>query len=124
MIQYHEKIAIALEELAKAVEVQPAPPARPASPAPSTKVASAKTPDAFRRATGRDMPEEIATNPEVREIVEKLAASSLPVNELGEESDRPDRSARREVGGTREERRKHAFESFGEEIVYAGVRRR
>lgn len=77
--------------------------------------------NAYRRVTGEELPDEVAENPAARAAVEKLAASALRVNDLGEPSDRPDPSARREIrGGTREERAKQAYEMFGADLLARG----
>jgi hypothetical protein len=73
---------------------------------------------AYRRATGEDLPDEVAENPAARAAVEKLAAASLRVNDLGSPSERSDPSARREAPqGTRAERYKQAFDNFGEDLI-------
>ncbi len=131
----HEKIANAMEALtdvmsAKAMndaakKTKAPQPAKPLVTAVPQKPVEKKAEDgtfgsAYRRATGEDLPDEVAENPAVRAAVEKLAAASLRVNDLGSPSERPDPSARREAPqGTRAERYKQAFDNFGEDLINA-----
>lgn len=90
-------------------------------PATEKKAEDETLGNAYRRVTGEELPDEVADNPAARAAVEKLAASALRVNDLGEPSDRHDHSARREIrGGTREERAKQAYEMFGEALISRG----
>lgn len=140
MNDLHEKIASAMDALTdvmsaramnsvakgKAQAPAPAKPSAKAAPVPPARTPEKKAEDeslgnAYRRVTGEELPDGIAENPETRAIVEKLAASALRINDLGEPSDRRDPSAPREIrGGTREERAKQAYEMFGEALLAKG----
>jgi hypothetical protein len=133
MNDLHEKIASALEaltdvmtakamkELPKKAKEVPAPKAVQAAQPQAMPVKKAEDESfgsAYRRATGEDLPDEVAENPAARAAVEKLAAASLRVNDLGSPSERSDPSARREAPqGTRAERYKQAFDNFGEDLI-------
>lgn len=140
MNDLHEKIASAMDALtevmsAKAMSGMAQKPKHTQAPAAAavraTQTAPARTSEkkaedetlgnAYRRVTGEELPDEVADNPAARAAVEKLAASALRVNDLGEPSDRHDPSARREIrGGTREERSKQAYDMFGEALLARG----
>jgi DNA-directed RNA polymerase sigma subunit (sigma70/sigma32) len=64
-----------------------------------------------------DLPDEVAESPAAVEALRKVAMASGPVNELGEPSDRFDRSGNRPVGRTKAERVKEAYALFGDELL-------
>lgn len=120
---YHEKIAAALDALALAADTRPAPalktPKTENKPAAKTASDASDAPVRARYAslTGENLPDEVAGSPAAVEALRKVAMAVGPVNELGEPSDRPDRSGNRLIGRTKEERIKEAYASFGDELL-------
>jgi pyruvate/2-oxoglutarate dehydrogenase complex dihydrolipoamide acyltransferase (E2) component len=120
--EFHEKIAAALDALSEAADRKPAAPRatapQPQRPAASTKTAAASpVRDRYAKLTGEDLPDEVAESPAAVEALRKMAMASGPVNELGEPSDRFDRSGNRPVGRTKAERVKEVYALFGDELL-------
>jgi tRNA-dihydrouridine synthase len=91
---------------------------QPQRPAASTKTAAASpVRDRYAKLTGEDLPDEVAESPAAVEALRKVAMASGPVNELGEPSDRFDRSGNRPVGRTKAERVKEVYALFGDELL-------
>ncbi len=119
----HEKIAAALEQLATAFDGMPSHVAPTATTQSKTAAANRDVQDRFRKMTGSELSPEIAENPAAADALRKLAAASAPINQLGEPA-HDDPSARRngKEGRTREERRKAAFDSFGDDLINGPTR--
>lgn len=120
--EFHEKIAAALDAFAEAEDrkaTQPAPVQAKvaAAPKPTVKTASSPIVDRYARMTGEDLPSEVADNPAAVEALRKVAAASSPINELGEPSERFDRSGSRPTGRTKEARVKEAYAMFGDDLL-------
>lgn len=110
--EFHEKIAVAIEELFKAEQVKPAPQAKVAHTTPSPVA------DRYARMTGEALPDEVAGSPAAVEALRKMATASGQVNELGDPSDRPSRGVgSRPTGRTRQERIASAYDSFGTDLA-------
>lgn len=114
----HEKIAAALEQLASAFDGLNAPVAQPRSVQVKVAAENKDVQDRFRKMTGTELSPEVAANPVAADAIRKLAAASAPINQLGEPA-QDDPNARRsgKEGRTREERRKAAFDSFGDDLI-------
>lgn len=121
--EFHEKIAAALDALSEAADRRPAqitqaPQQKPVAAKPATKTASAApVRDRYTKLTGEDLPDEVAESPAAVEALRKVAMAAGPVNELGEPSDRFDRSGSRPVGRTKAERVKEAYALFGDDLL-------
>lgn len=114
----HEKIATALEQLATAFEGMNMPVAQPQAVQMKVAAENKDVQAKFRKMTGTDLPPEVASNAVAADAIRKLAAASTPINQLGEPAhDDPNARRNGKEGRTREERRKAAFDSFGDDLI-------